>query len=54
MARYSMLKDNDRLFQAKYLTFLPTEEELKQEIERQKEFFRLQHSTLNEESQETD
>ena len=25
MARYSMLKDNDRLFQAKYLTFLPTE-----------------------------
>ena len=54
MARYSMLKDNDRLFQAKYLTFLPTEEELKQEIERQKEFFRLQHNTLNEESQETD
>ena len=28
MARYSMLKDNDRLFQAKYLTFLPTKEEL--------------------------
>ena len=54
MARYSMLKDNDRLFQAKYLTFLPTEEELKQEIERQKEYFRLQHNTLNEESQETD
>ena len=47
MARYSMLKDNDRLFQAKYLTFLPTKEELKQEIERQKEFFRLQHNTLN-------
>ena len=45
IARYSMLKDNDRLFQAKYLTFLPTEEELKQEIERQKEFFRLQHSS---------
>ena len=54
IARYSMLKDNDRLFQAKYLTFLPTEEELKQEIERQKEYFRLQHNTLNEESQETD
>ena len=43
MARYSMLKDNDRLFQAKYLTFLPTEEELKQEIEQQKHFFWEQH-----------
>ncbi|MBO5665050.1 MAG: DUF1016 family protein [Bacteroidaceae bacterium] len=47
MARYSMLKDNDRLFQAKYLTFLPTEEELRNEIEQQKEFFRLQHNSKN-------
>jgi hypothetical protein len=37
------LKDNDRLFQAKYLTFLPTKEELSNEIERQKMIFRLQH-----------
>lgn len=43
MARYSMLKDNDRLFQAKYLTFLPSETELANEIERQKIIFRLQH-----------
>lgn len=43
MARYSMLRDNDRLFQAKYLTFLPTKEELSNEIERQKMIFRLQH-----------
>ena len=42
MARYSMLKDNDRLFQAKYLTYLPTKEELSNEIERQKMLFRLQ------------
>lgn len=42
MARYSMLKDNNRLFQAKYLTFLPTKEELSNEIERQKNIFRLQ------------
>ena len=42
MARYSTLKDNDRLFQAKYLTFLPTKEELTNEIERQKMIFRLQ------------
>ena len=43
MARYSMLKDNNRLFQAKYLTFLPTKEELTNEIERQKMIFQLQH-----------
>ncbi len=39
MARYSILKENKQLFQAKYLTFLPTEEELRTEIERQKEIF---------------
>lgn len=44
MARYSMLKDNDRLFQAKYLTYLPTKEELTSEIERQKTIFRLQQA----------
>ena len=44
MARYSMLKDNDKLFQAKYLTFLPTKEELAYEIERQKLVFRLQQA----------
>ena len=42
MARYSMLKGNDRLFQAKYLTFLPTKDELANEIERQKMIFRMQ------------
>ena len=44
MARYSVLHDNDRLFQAKYLTYLPSEEELKREIEQQKEIFRLQQT----------
>ena len=39
MARYSILKENKQLFQAKYLTYLPTKEELRQEIERQKEIF---------------
>ena len=42
MARYSVLQDNDRLFQAKYLTYLPTKEELSNEIERQKMIFQLQ------------
>ena len=37
------LNGNEQLFAAKYLTYLPTEEELRREIEQQKEFFRLQH-----------
>lgn len=42
IARYSVLHDSDRLFAAKYLTYLPSKEELAREIERQKEIFRLQ------------
>lgn len=42
MARYSILNENKQIFQAKYLTFLPTETELKREIERQKTLFLLQ------------
>ena len=49
IARYSVLHDNDRLYASKYMLYMPTNEELKQEIERQKEFFRLQHSSLGEE-----
>ena len=43
IARYSVLHDNDRLFMSKYLTYLPTKEQLKQEIERQKAVFYMQH-----------
>lgn len=43
IARYSVLHDNDRLFASKYMLYMPTEEELRKEIERQKEFYRLQH-----------
>ncbi len=42
LARYSVLKDNKQLFAAKYLTYLPTTEELTREIREQKEFFELQ------------
>ena len=42
LARYSILKDNKQLYAAKYLTCLPTKEELTAEIERQKEIFALQ------------
>ena len=45
IARYSVLHDNDRLFASKYMLYMPTEKELREEIERQKEFYRLQHST---------
>lgn len=42
LARYSILKDSRQLYAAKYLTYLPTKEELTAEIERQKEIFALQ------------
>ncbi len=42
IARYSVLHDSKRLFATKYLTYLPSEEELRREIEIQKELFRLQ------------
>ncbi len=43
IARYSVLHDSKQLFASKYLTYLPSEEQLKEEIEKQKEIFRLQH-----------
>lgn len=43
IARYSILKGNEQLFAAKYKTYLPSEEQLRTEIERQKELFNLQH-----------
>lgn len=43
IARYSVLHDNDHLFAAKYKLCLPSEDELREEIENQKLIFRLQH-----------
>lgn len=48
MARYSVLHGSDQLFQAKYLTYLPTKEELTREIELQKEIFRQQKEAQDE------
>lgn len=42
MARYSVLNGNEQIFQAKYLTYLPSKEELIREIEQQKLIFELQ------------
>ena len=49
IARYSVLLDSKQLFATKYLTYLPTEEELRREIETQKEIFRLQQKDNAEE-----
>jgi len=43
IARYSILKGNEQIFATKYKLYLPTEEELRREIERQKELFLLQY-----------
>lgn len=43
IARYSILNGNEQLFATKYKTCLPSEEELRTEIKRQKELFYLQH-----------
>ena len=48
MARYSVLHGSEQLFQAKYLTYLPTKEELTREIELQKEIFRQQKEAEDE------
>lgn len=42
IARYSTLNGNDHLFQAKYMLYMPTKEQIKLEIEREKELYRLQ------------
>ena len=41
VVKYSVLSDNSQLFAVKYMPFLPTEEELITEIERQKLLFNL-------------
>lgn len=42
IARYSTMRSNEQLFASKYKLYLPTEEELREEIEIQKTMFYLQ------------
>lgn len=42
IARYSILHGNEQLFASKYKTYLPSEDELRAEIETQKRLFYLQ------------
>lgn len=44
VARFSSLADNDKMYAAKYLTYLPTQEELRREIEQQKEIFEMRNN----------
>ena len=44
IARYSVLHGNEQLFASKYKLYLPTEEELRAEIEMQKAMFYLQQA----------
>ena len=43
IAKYSVLNGNEQLFASKYKLYLPSEEELKAEIENQKTMYYLQH-----------
>ena len=54
IARYSVLHDNERLFMSKYMTYLPTKEQLRAEVERQKEIFYMQHPALQEKGSDTE
>lgn len=45
IAKYSVLHGNEQLFASKYKLYLPTEEELRAEIETQKEMFYLQNKS---------
>lgn len=44
--RFSMLRGSEQLFASEYRLYLPTEEQLRREIEAQKELFRQQREGL--------
>lgn len=52
VARYSILQGNEQLFATKYKTYLPTEEQLRAEIESQKAIFEIQQQEKNESNEE--
>ena len=47
VARYSTLAKNDQMFAAKYKLYLPDKEDLRREIERQKELYLMAHLEEN-------
>lgn len=51
IARYSVLHDNDHLFASKYMTYMPTAEQLRGEIERQKAIYYLKEKSLDDDAE---
>lgn len=49
IARFSVLHDNNHLFASKYMLYMPSPEQLRAEIERQKSIFYLQHKDAQDE-----
>ena len=43
MVKYSMLEDNKKLFASKYMLYMPSEEDIKKEIEREKKHIELEY-----------
>ena len=48
IAKYSILKGNEQLFASKYKLYLPTEDELRAEIENQKTIYQIQQQEKKE------
>lgn len=48
IAKYSVLSEGRQIFAAKYLKVLPTEEELRREIERERRLFEMRHPVAGE------
>ena len=48
IARYSVLNGSDQLFATKYKLYLPSEEDLRAEIEEQKDLYFLQQNSNKE------
>ena len=42
MVRYTLLEDSKQIFSSKYKLYLPTEDELKKELERESEVFEVE------------
>jgi hypothetical protein len=42
MVRYTLLEDSKQIFASKYKLYLPTEDELKKELEREREMLEME------------
>ena len=54
IARYSVLNDSKQLFASKYMLYLPTEEELQRELERERRLIEERQQLANEETKAGD